>query len=94
MKSADRPVARDRDVPDDGDPEQCPDVRVVGLRLERVPEEDEEVDVARGDHRAELLVAAERPALQLDDPDPELVLEQRAGRPRRDQVVRHQHLRG
>ena len=62
-------------------------VRVVGLRLERIPEEDEEVDLALGDQRAQLLVAAERPALQLLDGLAELPLEERPGGTRRPQLV-------
>ena len=64
----------------------------MGLRLERVPEEDEEVDLALGDERAELLVAAERAALELADRRLELGLEQRAGRPGRDEAMGDQHL--
>ena len=55
-----RQVAGHRDVPDGGDPQQCLDVGVVRLRLERVPEEDQQVDAALGDLGADLLVAADR----------------------------------
>jgi len=36
----------------------------VGLRLERVPEKDEKVDLTVGYLGADLLIAAQRPALQ------------------------------
>jgi len=36
----------------------------VRLRAHRVPEEDEHVEAPRGDQRADLLVAAERAALE------------------------------
>jgi hypothetical protein len=51
-------VTGDGDVPHDRDPQQRLDVRVVGLGLERVPEEDQEVDAAVGDHRPDLEVAS------------------------------------
>ncbi len=72
-------VAGHRDVPHHGDAQQRLDVRVVRLRLERVPEEDQDVDLALRDLGADLLVAAERAALQAGDRQPELVAEQRAG---------------
>jgi hypothetical protein len=39
----------------------------VGLRLQRVPEEDDEVDRALRDLGADLLVSTERAALELDE---------------------------
>src|SRR5450759_204652 len=57
------PVACDRYVPYDRDPQQRLHVRVVSLGFERLPEEDQEVDAAVGDHRPDLKVAAERSRL-------------------------------
>lgn len=62
-------VTRGRDVVDDGDPQQGLDVHVVRMRLHRVPEEDDEVDAPLSDHRPQLLIAAQRPGLELDDLD-------------------------
>ena len=57
------------------------------LRLEGVPEEDQEVHLAAGDEGAELHVATERPALQLLDADPERLFDHGPGRPGGDQHV-------
>ena len=62
-----RTVAGDRYVVDDRDPEKGLDVDVVRVRLHRIPEEDHDVDPALGDHRAELLIAPERPGLEPRD---------------------------
>ena len=59
------PVARDRDVPHHRDPQQRAHVRVVRLRLQRVPEKYQEVDPAFGYHGAYLKVASQRAALHL-----------------------------
>ena len=67
-------------VVDDRDPQQRLDVDVVRVRLERVPEEDHEVDPALGDRRTHLLIAAERAAQEAVDVQAELVREQPAGR--------------
>jgi len=42
------------------------------LRLQRIPEEDEQVDLAFSDARADLLIAAERPAAEAGDRQAEL----------------------
>ena len=55
-------VAGNGDVPDDSDAKQCPDVGVVRLRFEWVPEEEHQVDVAHRHLGTELLIAAEWPA--------------------------------
>jgi hypothetical protein len=59
----------------------------VRLRFERIPEEHQEVDLSVGDQRAELLVTAKRPALQLEDADAQRVLEERPSRAGADQIV-------
>jgi hypothetical protein len=56
-------VTGDQDVPHDAHAQQGPDVGVVGLRLQRVPEEHEHVDLALGDHCADLKVATKGAAL-------------------------------
>src|SRR5919202_2499118 len=82
-----RAVAGDWHIPHHGDAQQRLHVWIVGLRLERVPEENEAVDAALGDARADLLVAAQRPALKALHLEVELLLEQAAGGPRREQLV-------
>src|SRR5207253_7915253 len=72
-------VAGHRYVPHHGDAQQGLDVRIVRLRLQRVPEEDQTVDVALGDSGANLLIATQRSALELVDSQPELLLQQMAG---------------
>ena len=89
-----RAVARDRRVVDDGDPQQRLHVDVVRVRLERVPEEDHEVDAPFGDRGADLLVAAERAAEEAVHLQAELVGEQRAGGAGRVQLVRARGCRG
>jgi hypothetical protein len=82
-----RAVARDRNVPHHGDAQQGLDVRIVWLGLERIPEEDQTIDLAFGDAGADLLVAAERAALKFVDRQPELLLEQMAGGAGREELV-------
>ena len=82
-----RPVAGDGRVVDDRHPQQRLDVDVVRLRLERVPEEDHEVDAPLGDRRADLLVAAERAAEEARDRQAELARDQPAGRAGGEQLV-------
>jgi hypothetical protein len=45
------------------------------LSLERIPEKDEQIELALGDHRANLLVATQRPAVQLMDAHTQLLLQ-------------------
>ena len=82
-----RAVAGDRHVVDDGDAQQRLDVDVVRVRLERIPEEDHEVDAALGDRRAHLLVAAERAAQEAVHGQAELARELGAGRAGRVELV-------
>src|ERR1022692_897204 len=51
----------------------------MGLRLEGIPEEDQEIDVSIHDLGADLLVPAQRSALELDDVKAQLLFQQRAG---------------
>ena len=71
-------IARNGNVPQGCKANQGFDVRVVRLRLERVPEEEQAVEVAFGDFRADLLVAAEWSAFELQDRQAKLVLDERA----------------
>ena len=73
-----RPVAGHRDIPDDGDPEEGLDVGVVGHRLEGIPEEDQEIDRPVGDPRPDLLIPAERAALEAADLEPHAPVRSRA----------------
>ncbi len=63
------------------------DVRVVRLRLRRIPEEDQQVQLALRDHGSDLLVATKRAAQKLAYCESELRLEQGSGGPRREQIV-------
>ena len=58
-------IARNRNVPQGCKANQGFDVRVVRLRLERVPEKEQAVEVAFGDFRTDLLVAAKWSAYEL-----------------------------
>src|SRR3989442_1748801 len=60
---------------------------VVRMGLERIPEEDDELDPAFGDSRADLLVAAERAAEKQADLEAELGFEQGSRGPRGVQLV-------
>jgi hypothetical protein len=64
----------------------------VGQWLERVPEEDQEVDVPLGDLPADLLVTAQRSAAEGNDVEIELLGEESAGRARRVQRVPGQEI--
>lgn len=72
---------------DDRDPEQRLDVHVVRVRLERIPEEDDEVDPPFDNARADLLIAAERAAQKAGDLQSELLTEQSPCRSRRVELV-------
>jgi hypothetical protein len=50
------------------------------MRLERIPEEDHEVEPPLGDRGADLLIAAERSAQERRDRNVQLTREARAGR--------------
>ena len=62
------------------------DVRLVRLGRQRVAQEDDVIDIADGDARANLLVTAERAGEHRLDAEAEGVVDQRSGRARRDQV--------
>src|SRR5262249_39174684 len=57
------PIARDRNVPDHGDPEERFHVRVMRMWLERIPEKDQNVDFALADLRSGFFISAPKPAL-------------------------------
>ena len=52
----------------------------MGLRFQWVPEEDQKVNFAFGDARTDLLIATQRPALEIGDVEAELARENTAGR--------------
>ena len=62
-------IAGQRNVPEHRDPQESPDIGVVRVGLERVPEEDQQVERLLGDPGADLLVATQWSALQLVDGD-------------------------
>ena len=76
-------VARHRDVPDDRDAEQRLHVWVVRLRLERIPEEAQDVDRAIDDPGADLLIPAEGTAAEGRYGETQLVPEETPGVPGR-----------
>jgi hypothetical protein len=83
-------IARHWNVPDDGNAQEGLHVVVVRVRLEWIPEEDQQVDLALRDLRADLLVASQRPALQLVDGKSDLFFEQLASRAGGKQLVLRQ----
>ena len=62
-----RAVDRRRDVVERRNAQQRLHVHVVGLRRHRVPKEDQSADLPVGDHRTELLVAAQRAGFEQRD---------------------------
>lgn len=52
-------IASSSDIPQRCNSQHCPNVGVMRLRLKRIPEEDQEINVTLSDHRADLLVSAE-----------------------------------
>ena len=62
-----RAVDRRRDVVERRNAQQRLHVHVVGLRRHRVPKEDQSADLPIGDHRTELLVAAQRAGFEQRD---------------------------
>jgi len=63
---------------------------VMRVRLEWIPEEDQQLDLALRDLGADLLVASQRPALQLVDGKSDLFFEQLASRAGGKQLVLRQ----
>src|SRR5206468_12192248 len=80
----------DRHVVHYRDAQQCLDVDVVRLRLQRIPEKDDDVDPSLDDGRTDLLIAAERSAEKSGDVETELLTEDRAGRSGRVQLMLQQ----
>ena len=62
------------------------------MRFEWVPEEDEAVDITLNYPRSDLLIAAQRTALELADFEVQLIFEQLTGRARRAQFVASQEI--
>ena len=82
-----RAIAGDRDIPDGGDAQEGPHVGVVRMRLQRIPEKDQDIDAAFGDPGADLLIAPQRAALKLVDIGLKLLLQEVAGRLCRVQLM-------
>lgn len=80
-------IARHRHVVDDADAHQRLDVHVMRLRLERIPEEDQDVEPPLRDHRPELQIPTQRPRLEALDWQAELLAQQAAGRARGEKLV-------
>lgn len=89
-----------RNIVEDSNAQQGFDVYIVRLRLHRVPEENQNVNLALDNHCPELLVAAERTRLQFRNDirrdslmsSGECLLDQATGRARTDEFVMEQEL--
>lgn len=81
------PVAGDRNIPHHGDAEQRFHIRIVGMRLQRIPEENENVDVAFANLRPDLLITAQRPALHSFHWKVQLLMKQCSRSPSCDECV-------
>src|SRR5580658_5249349 len=82
-----RAVARDRDVVEHGQAQQCFDIDIVRLRGQRVPKEDDQIELMLDQHRADLSVSAERSREEQLDREPGRMRDLRPGRPGRDQFA-------
>ena len=81
------PVAGDRDVPWHGDSQQRLHVVIMRMRLQRIPEEDEQVDSPVRDAGTDLLVPAEGAAVEPCHGQVELLAEHPPGGSRRVEPV-------
>ena len=61
-----RPVAGNRDVPDHRHAQQRLHIRIVRLRFQWIPEEDQKINLVGDDLGSDLLIAAQGTALQAD----------------------------
>ena len=68
------------------------DIRIVRVRCERIPEEDQAVDATLSNPCPDLLVSAERAALKPAHLDSEILLEQKACCAGRKQLMLGQEL--
>ena len=73
-----RAVARHGDVVDHRDAQQGLDVHIVGMRLQRIPEEHHQIDVAFHDLGPDLLVTAQRTTPELLHRQAQLPLQEAA----------------
>jgi len=72
-------IAGDRDIPHYRYSEQGFDIRIVWHGLQRVPEEDQEIDFSVSDLRPDLLIAPEWTALQFNNPEAQYILKHLPG---------------
>jgi len=86
------PVAGDRDIAGNRDPEKGFDVGIVRMWLQRVPQEHQQVDLALGDAGADLLVTAVRAAQEAGGWQARLLLQEVTRRGRREQLVTGQQI--
>ena len=75
-----RTVARNRDVVDDGDPQQRFYVHIARVRGQRISEENDEIETPFNDRGAHLLIASQRAALEPGDGQSKLGRQERPGR--------------
>src|SRR5688572_17009091 len=76
-----RAITRNRDVVDNGNAQQRLDIDVVWMGLQRIPEEDDEIDSPLDDARANLLVAPQRPAQEAGHREAQVARDQGSCRP-------------
>jgi len=80
-------IAGHRNVPHRRHAQQGLDVRVMGLGLEGVPEEHQQVDPLFGDLRSQLLIAAQRAADHAFHRQPQAFAQQQPGGAGGDQLM-------
>ena len=75
-----RSVARDGDVPNHRHAEERFDIRVMGNRLKGVPKKYQKIDFPVGNLGPDLLIAAQRPALQFVNLNAQFLFQYCSGR--------------
>ncbi len=76
-----RAIAGDGNVPDHRHPREGLNIRVGGLRFERIPEEDQAIDIPVRDPGADLLIPDQWTAAVFYNPEAKFPLQYLAGRP-------------
>lgn len=71
-------IACNGNIPNHREAQQRFHIGIMRQRLQRIPKENKKLDIAFRDLRADLLITAQRPALQFDHFDIQLALQQLA----------------
>jgi hypothetical protein len=69
------PIAGNGNIPNYRHSQERLDIRVMGLRFQRIPEKDEKIDLTLGYFGADLLIPAQRPTLELGDLEAKLLFQ-------------------